>query len=100
MGLIETPTMIAGAGNPPKRIAEYVGRLNTESVALSIARTVARGRQEPGQTPEFDEYTLVLRGSVSVETLCGAGRRSDRSPARFSRGRQTFDFLSDAFLTR
>lgn len=69
MGLIETPTMIAAAGNPPKRIAEYVGRLNTKCVALSIARMVSPGGwQEPGQTPEFDEYTLVLRGSVRVET--------------------------------
>lgn len=73
MGLIETPTMIAAAGNPPKRIAEYVGRLNTGSVALSIARMVSPGGwQEPGQTPEFDEYTMVLRGSVRVETRTGA----------------------------
>jgi len=73
MGLIETPTMIAAAGNPPKRIAEYVGRLNTGSSALSIARMVSPGGwQEPGQTPEFDEYTLVLRGSVRVETRTGA----------------------------
>jgi hypothetical protein len=72
MGLIETATMIAAAGNPPKQIAEYVGRLNTESAALSIARMQGPGGwQEPGQTPEFDEYTLVLRGSVRVETRTG-----------------------------
>ena len=72
MGLIETPTMIAAAGNPPKRIAEYVGRLNTGSVALSIARMVSPGGwREPGQTPEFDECTLVLQGSVRVETRTG-----------------------------
>ncbi len=71
--LIETPAMIAAAGNPPKRIAEYVGRLNTGSAALSIARMVSPGGwQEPGQTPEFDEYTLVLRGTVRVETRTGA----------------------------
>ena len=73
MGLIETPTMIAAAGNPPKRIAEYVGRLNTGSAALSIARMVSPGGwQEPGQTPEFDEYTLVIRGRVRVETRTGS----------------------------
>jgi len=69
MGLIEIPTMLAAAGNSPKRIAEYVGRLNTGNAALSIARMVSPGGwQEPGQTPEFDEYTLVIRGTVRVET--------------------------------
>jgi mannose-6-phosphate isomerase-like protein (cupin superfamily) len=69
MRLIETATMIAAAGNPPKRIAEYVGRLNTGDRGLSIARMESPGGwQEPGQTPEFDEYTLVLRGSVRIET--------------------------------
>lgn len=73
MGVIEPPTVIAAAGNPPKRIAEYVGRLNTGSSALSIARMVSPGGwQEPGQTPEFDEYTLVLRGTVRVETRTGS----------------------------
>lgn len=72
MGLIETATIVAAAGNPPKQIAEFVGRLNTGSGALSIARMVSPGGwQEPGQTPEFDEYTLVLRGSVRVETRTG-----------------------------
>jgi quercetin dioxygenase-like cupin family protein len=69
MGLIETATMLAAAGNPPKQIAEYVGRLNTGDTALSIARMESPGGwSEPGQTPEFNEYTLVLRGSVRVET--------------------------------
>jgi mannose-6-phosphate isomerase-like protein (cupin superfamily) len=64
--------MIAAAGNPPKQIAEYVGRVNTGSDGLSIARMVSPGGwQEPGQTPEFDEYTLVLRGAVQVETRSG-----------------------------
>jgi len=72
MGVIQTPATIAAAGNPPKRIAEYVGLLNTGSGALSIARMVSPGGwQEPGQTPEFDEYTLVLWGSVRVETRAG-----------------------------
>ena len=73
MGLIEAPTMIVAAGNPPKQIAEYVGLLNTKNAALSIARMVSPGGwEEPGQTPEFDEYTLVLRGSVRVITRTGA----------------------------
>src|SRR5262245_21966109 len=73
MGLIENPTMIVAAGNPPKQIAEYVGRLNTKNSTLSIARMVSPGGwEEPGQTPEFDEYTLVLRGSVRVITRTGA----------------------------
>jgi len=71
-GLIEAPTIIAAAGNPPKRIAEYVGRLNTGTAELSIARMVSPGGwHEPGQTPEFDEYTVVVRGSVRVETRTG-----------------------------
>ena len=72
MNLIEKPTMILAAGNPPKQIAEYVGRLNTKTAALSIARMVSPGGwEEPGQTPEFDEYTLVLRGMVRVVTRTG-----------------------------
>jgi mannose-6-phosphate isomerase-like protein (cupin superfamily) len=69
MQLIESPTVITAAGTPPKVIAEYVGRLNTGGPALSIAHTNSpRGWKEPGQTPEFDEYTVVLRGSLCVET--------------------------------
>ncbi|HTT33755.1 MAG TPA: hypothetical protein VLV89_05070 [Candidatus Acidoferrum sp.] len=69
MGLIDTPTMIEAAGSPPKRIAEYVGRLNSGSAAISIARMGSPGGwQEPGQTPEFEEYTFVLRGLVRIET--------------------------------
>ena len=69
MNLIEKPTTILAAGNPPKQIAEYVGRLNTKTAALSIARMVSPGDwEEPGQTPEFDEYTIVLRGMLRVTT--------------------------------
>jgi len=72
MGLIETATVIAAAGNLPKRIAEYVGRVNTGSAGISIARMSSPGGwQEPGQMPEFDEYTLVLKGSVRIETRSG-----------------------------
>lgn len=72
MTLIEKPTVIAAAGNLPKRIAEYVGRVNSGTPALSIAHMNSpNGWQEPGQTPEFDEYTLVLGGSLRVETRSG-----------------------------
>jgi len=61
--LIEKPTIIAAAGHLPKRIAEYVGRVNCATEAVSIARMESpAGWTEPGQTPEFDEYTVVLRG--------------------------------------
>ena len=67
--LIEKPTIIASAGNLPKRIAEYVGRVNSDTEAVSIARMESpAGWIEPGQTPEFDEYTVVLRGMLRVET--------------------------------
>jgi len=72
MDLIEAPRIIPAAGNIPKTIAEFVGRVNTGTAALSIARmTSSSGWQEPGQTPEFDEYTVVLRGSLRVETRDG-----------------------------
>lgn len=65
---IPTPTVIQAAGNKPKRIEEFVGRVNTRSTACSIARMVSPGGwEEPGQRPEFDEYTLVLRGRLKVE---------------------------------
>jgi hypothetical protein len=69
MQLIEAPSVITAAGTPPKLIAEYVGRLNTGGSTLSIAHMLSpREWQEPGQTPEFDEYTVVLRGILCVET--------------------------------
>ncbi len=72
MDLVENPTIITAAGNPPKRIAEFVGRVNTKTTALSIAHmTSPAGWQEPGQTPEFDEYTVVLKGLLRVETRSG-----------------------------
>jgi len=70
---IEKPSVITAVGNLPKRIAEYVGRVNTGTAAVSIAHmTSPSGWQEPGQTPDFDEYTLVLRGLLRVETQSGA----------------------------
>jgi quercetin dioxygenase-like cupin family protein len=70
--LIERPTVVQAAGNKPKRIEEFVGRVNTGTAAASLARMRSpSGWVEPGQTPEFDEYTLVLRGTLRVETRSG-----------------------------
>lgn len=66
---IESPTEITAAGNKPKRIQEFIGGVNTQTMAVSIARMVSpEGWMEPAQTPEFDEYTVVLEGSLSVKT--------------------------------
>jgi mannose-6-phosphate isomerase-like protein (cupin superfamily) len=71
--LIEQPTQIAAAGNKPKVIREYVGRVNTNTDAVSIARMTSPGGWiEPGQTPEFDEYTVVLEGTLRVESREGS----------------------------
>jgi len=70
---IEKPTIVAAAGNLPKRIAEFIGRVNSATDSVSIAHmTSPSGWKEPGQTPDFNEYTLVLRGSLHVETRTGA----------------------------
>jgi mannose-6-phosphate isomerase-like protein (cupin superfamily) len=69
---IAGPRVIAAAGNLPKRIEEYVGRVNSGTAAVSVARMVSpTGWVEPGQTPEFDEYTVVLRGTLHVTTRDG-----------------------------
>lgn len=61
--LVQQPIIIRAAGNKHKEIAEYVGRLNSATEALSIAHMKSpAGWSEPGQTPEFDEYTVVVRG--------------------------------------
>jgi mannose-6-phosphate isomerase-like protein (cupin superfamily) len=66
--LIQSPTLITPAGNKPKLIREYVGRVNSKTDALSIAHMQSpSGWVEPGQRPEFDEYTVVLRGALKVE---------------------------------
>jgi quercetin dioxygenase-like cupin family protein len=66
---VPKPTVIRAAGEPPKTIEEFVGRVNSHDSALSIARmTSPAGWREPGQTPEFNEYTVVLRGELQVET--------------------------------
>jgi mannose-6-phosphate isomerase-like protein (cupin superfamily) len=70
--LIEKPTIVQAAGNKPKVIEEYVGRVNSGTAAVSVARMKSPGGWiEPGQTPEFDEYTVVLRGTLRVTTKNG-----------------------------
>jgi len=70
--LIQKPAIVQAAGNKPKRIEEFVGRVNSGDAAVSVARmTSPGGWQEPGQTPQFDEYTVVLRGTLRVETREG-----------------------------
>ncbi|MBM3834627.1 MAG: cupin [Verrucomicrobia bacterium] len=71
--LIEKPTRIEAAGNKPKVIDEYVGRANSGEARLSVARMDSpSGWIEPGQTPEFDEYTIVLSGMLRVTHRHGA----------------------------
>jgi mannose-6-phosphate isomerase-like protein (cupin superfamily) len=66
---IERPTVIQAAGTKPKLIEEFVGLVNSRTAEISLARMQSpSGWIEPGQTPEFDEYTLVLRGMLRVET--------------------------------
>jgi mannose-6-phosphate isomerase-like protein (cupin superfamily) len=69
---VRQPTLIEAAGNKPKRIEEYVGRVTTQTPAVSVARmTSPSGWVEPGQTPAFDEYTVVLRGTLRVTSRDG-----------------------------
>lgn len=67
--LISNPTIIEAAGNKPKIIQEYFGRVNSKTESVSIAKmTSPQGWIEPGQRPEFDEYTVVLKGTLQVKT--------------------------------
>ncbi|MEO8370561.1 MAG: cupin domain-containing protein [Candidatus Solibacter sp.] len=70
---IAQPTRIEAAGNKPKLIDEYIGRVNSATSAASIAHMRSPGGwQEPGQTPEFDEFTVVLRGTLRIEHQGGS----------------------------
>jgi mannose-6-phosphate isomerase-like protein (cupin superfamily) len=67
--LILSPTVIPAKGEPPKIIEEFIGRVNSGTAAISVAKmTSPSGWHESGQTPEFDEYTIVLRGELQVQT--------------------------------
>jgi len=66
--LISAPTVVAAAGQPPKRIEEFSGRVHTGDSKVSVARMKSpQGWSEPGQTPEFEEITVVLAGALKVE---------------------------------
>ncbi len=66
--LIAKPTVLQAAGQPPKVIEEFVGQVNSKTEAVSIARMKSPGGwSEPGQTPQFDEYTVVLRGCLHIQ---------------------------------
>ena len=85
--VISTPTVIPALGEPPKIIEEFVGQVNSGTSAVSIAKmTSPSGWSEPGQTPEFDEYTIVLRGELRVETRGAVHRVSAGQAIIVSRG--------------
>jgi mannose-6-phosphate isomerase-like protein (cupin superfamily) len=70
--LIPSPSIIKAAGNKPKVIEEFIGHVNSSTKNVSIARMESpAGWTEPGQTPEFDEYTMVLQGLLRVATKSG-----------------------------
>ena len=67
--LVSGPSTIQAAGNKPKIIEEFIGRVNTKTASASIARMQSpAGWEEPGQKPEFDEFTVVLKGMLRVKT--------------------------------
>ena len=70
---IKQPSVIEAAGNKPKRIEEFIGRVNSKTGGVSLARMKSPGGWvEPGQTPKFEEYTIVLKGMLRVEFHGGA----------------------------
>ena len=70
--LVTQPTRISAAGTKPKLIDEYIGRVNSKTTGVSVAHMRSpQGWEEPGQTPEFDEFTLVLKGMVRVRHTGG-----------------------------
>ncbi|HEX8854793.1 MAG TPA: hypothetical protein VF752_04265 [Thermoleophilaceae bacterium] len=70
--LIDSPTRFEAGGEPPKAIEEFVGRVNSGEARVSVARMRSpAGWHEPGQRPEFDEYSLVLDGLLRVESEAG-----------------------------
>ena len=85
--LISQPTRIASAGNKPKLIDEFVGRVNSATEALSVAHMRSPGGWvEPGQTPDFDEYTVVLGGMLRVEFKGGVLEVRPGQAVQTSRG--------------
>jgi ethanolamine utilization protein EutQ len=71
--LVAQPTRVQAAGTKPKVIEEYIGRVNTQTMSVSVAQMRSpQGWEEPGQTPEFEEFTLVLQGTLRVRHAEGA----------------------------
>jgi ethanolamine utilization protein EutQ len=71
--LIPQPARVQAAGNKPKLIDEYIGRVNSSTSTVSVAHMRSPGGwQEPGQTPDFDEFTVVVKGSIRVEYTGGS----------------------------
>lgn len=89
--LVPAPTTVSAPGNPPKRIDEYIGRLNTGDTEISVAHMRSpTGWSEPGQRPEFRELTLVLAGQLRVEheggeMLVNAGQAVIAEPGEWVR---------------
>ncbi|MEO8633993.1 MAG: AraC family ligand binding domain-containing protein [Gemmatimonadales bacterium] len=89
--IIDQPTIIAAPGLPPKRIEEYAGRVSSGDAHVSVARMVSpAGWQEPGQRPDFEEFTIVLRGTLRVEHAdgildVGAGQAVITAPGEWIR---------------
>jgi mannose-6-phosphate isomerase-like protein (cupin superfamily) len=89
--LIAEPTIVSSAGNKPKRIEEFAGLVNSGHASVSVARMVSpSGWQEPGQRPQFEEITIVLRGMLRVEHAVGtfdvrAGQAVVSSPGEWVR---------------
>jgi len=89
--LIQAPTVVPAHGNKPKRIEEYAGRVNSGHGGVSVARMVSpEGWAEPGQRPEFEEITVVLKGMLQVEHEGGtlqvrAGQAVVQSPGEWVR---------------
>ncbi len=85
--IIKAPARMQAHGQPPKTIEEFVGRASSKTESVSIARMVSPpGWSESGQTPEFDEYTVVLRGELQVETRAGVHRVASGQAIITSRG--------------
>jgi mannose-6-phosphate isomerase-like protein (cupin superfamily) len=71
--LVSEPTRVTAAGNKPKLIDEYIDRINAKNEAVSVAHMRSPGGwREPGQTPDFEEFTVVLKGMLRVEHCSGA----------------------------
>jgi len=68
--VFSAPSIIKAAGNKPKELKEFIGRVNSATSGISIALMKSpQGWEEPGQTPGFDEYTIILKGTLKVETM-------------------------------